>query len=255
MRGAFFRLFFLGGAFYMLGQRGRTDTRLLASETTLTRPFLIPGAEPVSPAELRRTNVTRTLSWVLVAALHVAFFFLFVLAFVPFQERMSPIVETILMLPSPGNNAPPLHTVNPVLPNRAPRAILSAPLTLPKPPPVAPRDQTNQPVAPGDVLGAVGRELACSAGSWEHLTQTERERCGGQPWQAMRLPNGNLVMVPPSQLPRLREAPNEFVVTGRDRALQGLRTGQTPGMGGCPIMQSTPCLHPAENGLNLMGGN
>jgi hypothetical protein len=226
----------------------------LSSEATLTRPFLIPGAEPISPAELRRKNFYRTLSWVLVAALHVAFFFLFVIAFTPFVSRNRPIVETILMLPSPGNRAPPLHTVNPVLPNKAPLAILSAPITLPKPPPVLPRDQANQPVTPGDILGAVGRELACSAGSWEHLTQAERARCGGQPWRAMRLPNGNLVMVPPSQLPRLKEAPDEFVVTGRDQALRGLQTGQSPGMDGCPILQQIPCLHPAENGANLLGG-
>jgi hypothetical protein len=92
----------------------------------------------------------------------------------------------------------------------------------------------------------VGRELACSAGSWEHLTSVERARCGVYPWRGIKLPNGSLVMVPKNVLPRLKEAPppTEFTLnTGADRIRGDVQAGMTPGQGGCPILQNTPCVH------------
>ena len=91
----------------------------------------------------------------------------------------------------------------------------------------------------------MGRELACSAGSWEHLTSAERARCGFYPWRAVKLPNGSLVMVPRNVLPRLKDAPEtEFSVnSGSDRIRSDIQAGITPGQGGCPILQNTPCTH------------
>jgi hypothetical protein len=109
---------------------------------------------------------------------------------------------------------------------------------------------------PGDILGAVGRELACSAGSWEHLTMTERQRCGLYPWRGVKLPNGSLVMIPRSMLPRLKDTPEtEFSVnSGSDRVQADVRSGIIPGQGGCPILQNTPCLH-ATPGMRSATGN
>lgn len=228
---------------------------MTALGTALDRPFLIPGTEPLGPAELRRRNLTRTVSWGLVAALHVAFFFAFVIAFTPWKDRARPIVETILMLAPPGNRAPDLHVVNPELVDKSPPQILSAPITIRPPPPVVMPEIDGAGPTPGDILGAVGRTLACAPGSWEHLTGPERMACGGSPWRGMRLPNGSLVMVPPSQLPRLREAPvTEFTLnSGRDLAQRQLQIGQDPSMGGCPILQNTPCLHLAPNMREMTG--
>ena len=123
--------------------------------------------------------------------------------------------------------------------------MLSAPITIPPPPPVHFEEAEQGQRAPGDILGAVGRELACSAGSWEHLTSAERTRCGLYPWRGMKLPNGSLVMIPRNVLPRLKEAPDtEFNVnTGADRMRADVQTGVIPGSGGCPILQNTPCMH------------
>jgi hypothetical protein len=200
---------------------------------------------------------------VLVAALHVLFFFFFVFAVRPFDMRTKPIVETMLTLPLEGNNQPKKQPVNPELLTDQPPRILSAPITVPKPPPIKPEVEPNAPGtsnAPVDVLGAVGRELACSAGSWEHLTSAERARCGIYPWRAARLPNGSLVMIPRSMLPRLKEAPDsgEFGVnSGASQMQSDTARGITHGVqGGCPIIQNTPCMHPADgDGIKIFGGN
>jgi hypothetical protein len=231
----------------------------LASEIVLTHPFLRPGTRPVGSDEQRRKALLRTVSWALVALLHVLFFFSFVLGIRPFDMKNRTIVETILTLAPAGNNQKEREVTNPLpLVNTAPR-MLAPPLTLPKPPPL-PQEKENQPGAnqgPVDVLGAVGRDLACSAGSWEHLTTVERQRCGIYPWRGVKLPNGSLVMIPKNVLPRLKEVPDpEFTLnTGSDRIQADVRNGITPGQGGCPILQNTPCLHATPDMRSATGQN
>ncbi len=232
----------------------------MASELVLTHPFLRPGTTPLGWDERRRKNLWRTASWVLVALLHVLFFFSFVLGIRPWDFKNRPIVETILILPQAGNNMRERETLNPMpLVNTAPRMI-SPPRAIPEPPPIVMPKENQQPgagQAPVDVLGAVGRELACSAGSWEHLTMVERQRCGIYPWRGVKLPNGSLVMLPTTVLPRLKEAPDtEFHVnSGADQVAAQVRSGVVPGQGGCPILQNTPCLHATPGMRSATGDN
>jgi len=254
-------LFFAHARFYMVGSRGSVCDGLsgLASEIVLTHPFLRPGTSPLGLDERRRKALWRTTAWALVALLHVLFLFLFVIGIRPFDFHSRPFVETILTLPMAGNNQRDREALNPEpLVNTAPR-MLSPPLAIPKPPPII-QEKENPPGAgqgPVDVLGAVGRELACSAGSWEHLTMVERQRCGVYPWKGVKLPNGSLVMLPSTVLPRLKEAPNsEFNVTsGADQLTAQVRSGVIPGQGGCPILQNTPCLHATPGMRSATGDN
>jgi hypothetical protein len=230
----------------------------LSSEIVLTHPFLRPGTSPLGLDERRRKTLWRTISWALVALLHVLFFFSFVLGIRPFDFRERRVVETILTLPMAGNNQQERQTTNPQpLVNTAPR-MLAPPINIPKPPPVLEQPKENQPGAgqgPVDVLGAVGRELACSAGIWEHLTMVERQHCGLYPWRGVKLPNGTLVMIPKNVLPRLKEAPDtEFSVnSGGDQLRAQTQAGIIPGQGGCPILQNTPCLHAIPNMRDATG--
>ncbi len=218
----------------------------MASEIVLTHPFLRPGTKPQGADERRRKALSRATSWALVALLHVLFVFTFVLGIHPFDMRNRTIVETILTLPQSGSNQSPDSRVNPTpLVPVSPR--VQAPTLIVPPPPIF---QPDRPVTgegpPTDILGVVGRELACSAGSWEHLTSVERARCGVYPWRGVKLPNGSLVMIPRNVLPRLKEAPppTEFTLnTGSDRIRGDVQAGITPGQGGCPILQNTPCVH------------
>lgn len=210
-------------------------------------PFLRPATD-LTPADQRRRRLSRAVSTVLVVALHVLLFFAMVIVFHPFDNKPRTIKETILYLSSPGikDNAPPVHAIVPEVPNASAPVITTAPITPPKP---VLEDKNTAPVTPGDILGAVGRELACSAGSWEHLTARERAVCGGAPWRGVRLPNGNLVMVPPSQLPRLKAAPDNgyTVTTGADRIQRDTQMGNNPANNGCPILQQLPCTHVTPN--------
>lgn len=83
----------------------------------------------------------------------------------------------------------------------------------------------------------------------------ERQRCGLYPWRGVKLPNGSLVMIPRTMLPRLKEAPaNEFSVnTGGDQLRAQTQAGVIPGQGGCPILQNTPCLHATPNMRDALG--
>lgn len=222
----------------------------------MEHPFLRPG---LGPAELRRTNAGRAASWVAVGLLHVLLFTVLVITIRPFENFRRPVIESILMFPARGTNpnAPPVQTISPDVKNAAPPLFTTAPITIPKP--IVPPDSEGQTATPGDILGAVGRELACSAGSWEHLSKAERTACGGIPWRGMRMPNGSLVMIPRGVLPRLREPPPDegLRITGNEQIQRNLQTGQTPGLGGCPILQHTPCLHPSQGqgGINILGGN
>ncbi len=149
----------------------------------------------------------------------------------PFENFRRPMIETILMFRrgAPSPNAPPVQTISPDVKNAAPPLFTTAPITIPKP--IIPPDSQGQTATPGDILGAVGRELACSAGSWEHLSGAERRACGGIPWRGMRMPNGSLVMIPRGVLPRLREPPPDegLRITGNEQIQRDLQTGQTPG--------------------------
>jgi len=233
----------------------------------LTHPFLRPGKVQLGPEERRRQALSRTTSTLLMVGLHVVFFIFFVFLVHPYDMRTRPIIETILTLPLAGNNMPRKDENNPQIETQAPPRIMSAPITLPKPPPVVkplekPREgEENAP--PTDVLGAVGRELACSAGSWEHLTSAERTRCGygrsgGYPWKGARLPNGSIVMIPRSVLPRLPDAPpdGQFTInTGADKVQAEVQRGIIPGQGGCPILQNTPCMHVTPGMRDATGQN
>lgn len=226
----------------------------LASEILLTHPFLRPGISPLGAAEQRRKAVSRTTAWVLVAALHILFLFCFVFGIRPFDLRSRPIIETILTLNAPGNQTQQ-RPINPQPLVNAPPRMLSAPIPVIKPPPIYVEEPDKGAAQPGDVLGAVGRAMACSAGSWEHLTMVERERCGLYPWRGVKLPNGSLVMVPRSMMPRLKEAPDtEFSVnSGADQMRAQMQAGVIPGQGGCPILQNTPCLHVTPNMRDATG--
>ena len=234
----------------MLGRRPRTGRLNIENRIpplAAGHPFLRPAPD-LSPAAQKRRNLSRGLSSLLVAALHVLLFFALVIVFHPFDNKPRTIKETILYLSTPGQqtDAPPVHAITPEIPNATAPVITTAPITPPKP---VLDDRNTAPVTPGDILGAVGRELACSAGSWEHLTARERAVCGGVPWRGVKLPNGNIVMLPPSVMPRLKEGrDNGFTLnSGADRMQRDIQMGNNPANNGCPIMQQRPCTHVTPN--------
>lgn len=215
-------------------------------DSTYPAPFF-PGGEKRG-REQRRRVIIRAAAWALVILLHVAIYKSLVFYAHPDHDHHFSPLETFFLLPPPQGNiakAPEVSIIHPDMPRAVPPAITIAPITLPRMP--TPEEQSH-PVTPGDILGAVGQNLACSAGSYEHLTQPERERCRREPWVARKLANGSLVMVPSSVLPRLKEAPQEFRMTGSDQIQHDI---QAPS--GCPILLNTPCLSDVMQGKSAHG--
>jgi hypothetical protein len=219
----------------MLLARGRVqELCVLTTDQTAT-----PGFAFFRDAEPRRRIWSRGLSSILVGLVHLVFLAMLTFSItMPAFHRPS-VLETILMLPAlNGRNAPEVHMLQPKAMNEAPPEIISAPITLPKP--VLPPETEQKPQS-GDVLRAVGEALSCGAGSFETLTQTERSRCRHEPWRGGRLPNGNLVMVPTSQMPRLAEPvpQSEFRLSGAEAQRHDIEVAPT----GCPVMLNIPCLN------------
>jgi hypothetical protein len=187
---------------------------------------------------------SRTVSTVLVVLVHVFFFFFFAVSILKFDERGHRVVETILMLPTQGNDREARRRlVTPEVKEDENPAASAAPIAIPRPPP-PPIVQEGRTATPGDILGAVGQTLACAAGNFEHLTQPERERCRRIPWQGAKIPNGSIVMLPKDAVPRLPDPAPEFRMSGAEQLNRDLATGGPP----CPILQNTPCLHGILNG-------
>jgi hypothetical protein len=219
----------------MLLARGRVQ-ELCVLTTDLIAPT---GFSLFRTPEPRRRAWSRGVSTILVGLVHLVFLAMLTFSVsMPAFHRPS-VLETILMLPSlDGRTAPEIHMQQPKAVTAGPPEIVTAPITLPKP--IIPPETSQKPQT-GDVLRAVGEALSCGAGSFENLTQTERTRCRHEPWRAGRLPNGNLVMVPTSQLPRLAEPPpqSEFRLSGADEQRHGIEVAPS----GCPVMLNVPCLN------------
>jgi hypothetical protein len=175
---------------------------------------------------------------VLVAVVHLAFFVFLTLAQNVQHNRGSrAVLETILFLPAvTGNNAPKVRIVRPESPSEAPPEIATAPITIPRPPPV---ESQPQSATPGDILGSVGRALACGAGSYENLNSGERANCRREPWNGRRAPTGALVLDPGPRPLELPQAPGQLRLSGSESIRRDLQQG---GPSACPILQNTPCL-------------
>ena len=99
--------------------------------------------------------------------------------------------ETVLVLDGAAgrSNAPSVKMVVPRTPLGVPPEIPTIQIPPPTPPPTPEIQQPAQRegARDGDLLGAVGRELACRAGSYENLSEAQRARCLRAPWRGVEL--------------------------------------------------------------------
>lgn len=92
---------------------------------------------------------------------------------------------------------PPLHPktqqTRPIdqVPTARPVEVPSHAITLPQ---VKPEEHQQ-----GDIMEAIGKDLACGAGSYEHLSQAQREACKRQPWHYKKTPKGVIVLDVPTR--------------------------------------------------------
>jgi hypothetical protein len=193
------------------------------------------AARPVRQVAPKR----KAASWVFVGIVH-----LLILNLLMFSQdwtlmgRRGVEHETILVLNgNQKSETPSPRLVEPQAPVGTPPEIPRAPVI---PPPVfeTPQNAQREGTPEGDLLGAVGRELACRAGSYENLSTAERSRCPRVPWQGAIAPNGAIVLANPEQRNRFAPPPPEFVLSGADAQRLSIERANP-----CPVMLNVPCLN------------
>jgi hypothetical protein len=189
-------------------------------------------------------------SWIAVFIVH-----LLLLSIMLFSQGFKNLVrhggshETVLDLTGSQEDAVPAPKVE--IPQETigvPPEINSAPVPVPPPPIETPLPQAEQggSTQKGDLLGAIGRQIACSAGHFENLTEAERLHCQRMPWQGAQLPDGTLVLNRPEGLSRFVAPPKEeFRISGADEQRLRMERPNT----GCPSALNMPCVNSIP-GLN-----
>jgi len=228
------------------GTDGHHDREAILSIETLSDVPLF-AARPSRYVAPKRKVAT----WIAVGIVH-----LLLLGILLFSQTFPSLLrahggehETILDLTgSRDSNQPEVKMVVPQAPVGVPPEILQAPVPVIPPPeePVVPQQQQGGgSQEKGDILGAIGREVACSAGHFENLNNPQRARCERAPFQGIQLPNGALVMIPPQDFNRFAPPPpKEARISGQDAQRVQMQRASP-----CPQILNMPCLNQIP-GLN-----
>jgi hypothetical protein len=136
--------------------------------------------------------------------------------------------------------APDVRMTVPEAPSGVPPELVIDPLILPRETPQPDTSRAEGGISDGDLLGAVGRDVACIAGNYENLTPAQRARCSRIPWMGARLPDGNLVLRPPELNPLFAPPPPEVRLSGADGQRRQM---ETAGSDPCPAILNTPCFN------------
>ena len=171
-------------------------------------PFALIAGERLRTGEAERERYLKRIgAAIAVALVHVLILLALLTGVVDVTSRAPP-KEVELLLPPLQQKTRTTQPSTPLplpTPRAAPEVEPLRTITLPLPKP-----ETQRP--PGDVMEAIGKELACGAGSYEHLSQAEREVCRRQPWKFKKNAKGVIVLDVTKPLP---DAP----VSGADAEL------------------------------------
>jgi len=136
--------------------------------------------------------------------------------------------------------APDVRMTVPEAPAGVPPELVIDPLILPRTTPETDSPRAEGGISDGDLLGAVGRDVACIAGNYENLTPAQRARCARIPWMGAKLPDGSLVLRPPEMNPLFAPPPPQARVSGADGQRRQM---ETAGSDPCPVILNTPCFN------------
>jgi len=183
-------------------------------------------------------------SWIAVGIVHLAIANLLI-----FSEDWKDIVRsgsssTVTTLDLRGATdrlpAPEVRMAVPEAPAGVPPEVFIDPLVVPRTLPDVIHPRAEAGISDGDLLGAVGRDVACIAGNYENLTPAQRSRCARIPWLGAKLPDGSIVLRPPETNPLFAPPPQEFRVSGADGQRRQM---ETAGSDPCPLLLNTPCFN------------
>jgi len=137
----------------------------------------------------RERYLKRAGAWLAVALVHVLFIAAILTAGHVRQIVHATPREVFFIFPplrTQAEHLPPVEVTPSVRLLSVPQRLNT--ITLPPPRPQTPSQSQS------DVMQAIGKELACGAGPYEHLTQAQREACKRQPWRFKKNARGVIVM-------------------------------------------------------------
>ena len=218
------------GGSYAKRRQGPAKDRRNTKDRRLNELSLASFGHRITPP-VRRSWARQSTVWALVALVHLFLLTLFVMSEFVAQDRLRhpSAIETMFLLSMlPKVSAPPVKIIRPQEPSAIAPVFTTAPLiVLPPEPPMI------KPETPADILRSIGEALACSANTYEELTQAARAHCVHEPWLPRRAADGTIVLEAPARA----AAQPELHMTGAEQMRHDLQTGPN-----CPILVNTPCL-------------
>ena len=182
-------------------------------------------------------------SWIAVGIVHLLLANLLIFSegwksLLPLESGGTEVVFTLPGIADRGP-APEVPLTVPESPSGVPPEVMVLPEVIQRPDAITP-PRTQGGISDNDLLGAIGRDVACIAGNYENLTPAQRARCGRIPWAGARLSDGNIVLRPPDTHPMFAPPPPEFRISGADGQRRQM---ETAGADPCPAILNTPCFN------------
>ncbi|HWA90231.1 MAG TPA: hypothetical protein VG889_09370 [Rhizomicrobium sp.] len=165
----------------------------MSEDSAVDMPFALIAGERLRAGEAERERRLKQIgAGVAVALVHIVILAALLTAgHLGILATKAPPKEMVLLLPMlqhrKTETLPP--PVSAPVPETRPEVEPPHTITLPQPP-----KAETKPQNPSDVMQAIGKELACGAGSYEHLSQTEREECKRHPWKYKKDSKGVIVL-------------------------------------------------------------
>jgi hypothetical protein len=198
-----------------------TDSSLAGASSAFAE---ILAARASADREIRRKAIVRTVSGILVFALHVLFLVGLVIAISLQPPRRAGQPAEVELVLAPLNRPAAMPQVIEARPKEKKKEIE---LFEPRPINIPPPPVEVQPKQPVDIMRALGAELACGASHYEYLNTVERKLCHRAPW---KMPERAFAAVPAT--PTLAGHLTGAEAVARERA-------QAPP---CPPNINTPCI-------------
>ena len=180
----------------------RRNLVLVSEDSALDVSLALIGGERLRASEAERERYIRRVgAGIAVILVHVLILAALLTRIVDISPA-HPAKEIIFILPPLQSKTQPARPVMvPPVPSMRPDESIPRTITLP---PVIPRTETT-PQQQSDIMREIGKELACGAGPWEHLTQAQREACKRNPWKFKKTAKGVIVLDVPKSPVQVEE--------------------------------------------------
>lgn len=166
---------------------------MVPEDSAVDMPFALIAGERLRTAEAERDRRRRQIgAGIAVVLVHIVILAALLTAgHLGILKLKAPPKEMVLLLPALQHKK--VETLPPVsVPVPQTRPQIEPPRTITLPP--IPKPEATTPQNQTDVLKEIGKELACGAGPYEHLSQTEREECKRHPWKFKKNSKGEIVL-------------------------------------------------------------